>query len=113
MTGLRPASNLSPIFRFSAAKTFFVFRTDLVVPKVVFVLFNATFLVNSGLANVFTTIVDRWITPCRLEVLFELTKARIVRFTFHSLVWIVTARILTSKPTSALSISHTCLAIQT
>jgi len=48
-----------------------------------------------------------------LEVLFELTKARFVLPTFHSLVLIATARNLTSKPTSALSISHTCLAIQT
>jgi hypothetical protein len=111
--GLRPASNLSPIFRFLAAKNFFVFQTDLVVPKVASALFNATFLVNSGLADVFTTIVDRWITPCMLEVLFKLTKALIVGFTFKSLVLLATARILTSKPTSALSISHTCLAIQT
>lgn len=81
MTDLGPASNLFPIFRFSAARTFFVFQTDLVVPTVVSVLFNATFLVNSYLANVFTTIVDRWITPCMLEVLFELTKALIGRFT--------------------------------
>jgi hypothetical protein len=47
-----------------------------------------------------------------LEVLFELTKARFVLPTFHSLVLIATARNLTSKPTSALSIFHTCLAIQ-
>lgn len=81
MTSLGPASNLSPIFRFSTAKTYFVLQTDLVVPTVVSVLFNATFLVNSGLANVFTTIVDRWISPCMLEVLIELTKALIVGFT--------------------------------
>jgi hypothetical protein len=58
-----------------------VFQTDLVVPTVASVLFNATFLVNSGLADVFTIIVDRWTIPCMLEVLFELTKARIVHFT--------------------------------